>query len=477
MSDWLGASPEDLLRLATACSSAADQLKSVVRVVDTAVAGVVWEGVDSSRFETEWESQHRTAVTATETSLRALADILLRNREEQVKASGGATLDPAAAAEAAMKRNQEVVNGFFHNLFGGGPDFPGNPSGAPFVVSSELVTVDGKLDVGVGFGGSYGFKLEHLSDGTVRVTELADGFGEVRGGAAGAEITASWGSHTAHAGAIADASVAITGAAGVSYVVKDDEAAKNLILHRLMGDVPLGNTSARVGTDVAGLLLPKGLEDATGVSALHDAATFHMPKKDSGFVSIGAKAEAGASGGLAQGGSLSGSLEGSVGYERDRHGNNTFLFEASGEASGKLDFLLPGGAFEAKGQVMVRPSVTLDRHGRPTTITDVVEWGVGDKLHRRTVTFDLTDPRLARSADALVRGLTHPSQLDDSTRGLINSAVGATTSIDETLELHDSAYGAGIAGELELEAGGSFHVNVQSLELTDRQVIGTGRRP
>jgi hypothetical protein len=482
----VGADVEALERLQGSLISAAEQFDSSQKRIDSLLASTPWDGPDADRFTGEWGSALRAHLVSATDALHQAADHVGRQRDEQVSASteagpgGGAagTVGGAVGSAAAAGAVATAAAAAAESLGIGGSGFSDNPSGDPYVESTDLVTARGDLSLGLDGGLGHGFKVEHLSDGTIRVTEID----EVTGGAStgfGLEATGSWGSDTVHVGAAAELSGAATLSAGTSWIVKDAGEAQKLIGNRLLALQPGLTTGAHAASRVATFFTPKEYEDDLGETALKDMATFHLPKRDGGFVTLAAEGSGSASAGLGVGSDVSASLSQALGYERDRYGNRTFVFAQGMEGDLNMDALSfgPPSAGNVSGQAALSQSVTVDKHGRPTSITVVGEAGTGDTLHRRTTTIDLTDPALKSSAAGIVNGLTNPSTLDDATRDLIRSATSATSTIDEKLTTSSGSYGGALDLEFIGKAGGGVHVDVQSLEVDKRTVSGTGQRP
>jgi pimeloyl-ACP methyl ester carboxylesterase len=88
----VGADAEQLRTTAKQLNQAADRLQSSVRSLTTLVSNAsMWRGPDSDQFRSEWKGQSAHAINAAVDKLRAGAEALRRNADQQEAASRGET--------------------------------------------------------------------------------------------------------------------------------------------------------------------------------------------------------------------------------------------------------------------------------------------------------------------------------------------------------------------------------------------------
>lgn len=487
MSDFIGASLSDLEALAATFESASGRLGELRREVDGRVGSVAWRGADYFRFKTEWDAQSQSQLAAVAELFDHMRTSVLGHRDEQRQVSsvdgGGGTggpvflgppIPPGLAGQIAVNTAIGALNDIFDGW--GGPDFPPNPSGEPHVVSSQTWTLTGEAAISLGVDLGQGFRVETLSDGTVRVTEFLDG-GLSVGVGAGADASGSWGEHTARVGAAADATGRAGATTGGSYVVADMDAAKTHILSRLASIYggPLANDVGAAATGVANSI--PGINRIPGLDTVYDSTHYDVPKRESSFFGVSQGISGSARLGAAVGGETAASLEYASQLQLNRDGTRSFQFAATASGSRDLEKLglpLPGNDISARGSL--QPSVTVDRFGRPIAATVVVEYGSGDTMHRQTVTADLAQMQKAQ-ADAIVRGLASPTKIGDVARDLIHDTTGSVSHIDETWTVGSKAYGGTLNAEALVKVTGGVEFNIQTEELGSRTVSGGGGRP
>ncbi|WP_285726464.1 C2 family cysteine protease [Psychromicrobium xiongbiense] len=87
MSEFLGASPEQLRALAVDVLAARSQIDTAAQLLDGSVGTAKWYGSDASTFRQQWSVRHRPTLSSVAGSLDALAETLRRNALEQEQAS------------------------------------------------------------------------------------------------------------------------------------------------------------------------------------------------------------------------------------------------------------------------------------------------------------------------------------------------------------------------------------------------------
>ena len=83
----VGADVEQLRTLARTLTSAADKLEGVSSETTNKLASTPWTGSDATRYRTDWNGQSIAQIRTVVAAIRAAADAVLRNANEQEQAS------------------------------------------------------------------------------------------------------------------------------------------------------------------------------------------------------------------------------------------------------------------------------------------------------------------------------------------------------------------------------------------------------
>lgn len=83
-----GADPEDLLVLARKMDSGAHTLESATAAVSAQLGAAPWRGPVADRFRADWNTRYRQSLASAAQFLHEAQEILARNRQEQLQASG-----------------------------------------------------------------------------------------------------------------------------------------------------------------------------------------------------------------------------------------------------------------------------------------------------------------------------------------------------------------------------------------------------
>lgn len=125
----IGADPDQLRTTANQFVQAADRLQGSLKGLNSFVSNAaIWHGPDSERFRSEWNGQSVFALNAAISALRAGAEVLQRNADEQENASraeGGSGSGGATAASMCYEKSA----GGLHDMWNEIHDIPNDSSG------------------------------------------------------------------------------------------------------------------------------------------------------------------------------------------------------------------------------------------------------------------------------------------------------------------------------------------------------------
>jgi uncharacterized protein YukE len=86
--NFLGNDPEQMDRLATRMEQEAGKIDEAIRLVTTDLQSLQWTGADRTRFESDWNSNHASALKRAVESLRQNAQVVKKEAAAQRQVSG-----------------------------------------------------------------------------------------------------------------------------------------------------------------------------------------------------------------------------------------------------------------------------------------------------------------------------------------------------------------------------------------------------
>jgi hypothetical protein len=124
-----GADVDQLRTLAQQFSKTADLLQQQSTQLSSQINNnPAWKGADAQRFRSDWNSNHRTLLQQTVARLQQESKVLLKNADEQEKASTNGTASGGAGVEAASGLGRPVPGQGSNDPWGPGwltePDSP-----------------------------------------------------------------------------------------------------------------------------------------------------------------------------------------------------------------------------------------------------------------------------------------------------------------------------------------------------------------
>jgi len=124
-----GADVDQLRTLAQQFSKTADLLQQQSTQLSSQINNnPAWKGADAQRFRSDWNSNHRTLLQQTVARLQQESKVLLKNADEQEKASTNGTASGGAGVEASSGRGRPVPGQGSNDPWGPGwltdPDSP-----------------------------------------------------------------------------------------------------------------------------------------------------------------------------------------------------------------------------------------------------------------------------------------------------------------------------------------------------------------
>lgn len=352
------------------------------------------------------------------------------------------------------------------------------PPGAELPVESDLVLVRGGAGLLVHLAGSYGFRIDRYSDGTVEVTELesAEVMAEA-GVAATARLT--WGSSTLGIDAAAVARVLGEVDEGRTWRVPESDV-EALILHRVVDGLGLTGAARlvtqgaasvpdQVGVHVGVLGFGIGGSVSSPLSAMAErlgaASRFDPPAPVRTSVGLGAAVGAEATaraGGVAAAG-LSAGLGAHVRAIDYRGGARGVQIRLDAEASARV---LPVGV---DGSAVLTVERRSGGGGEPVALEVTWTTEAGDTVRAERLVFDYAVPEAAAAGERVWQAVAvDPTAVASALEILTGRiAIAGVTRGERHWSVSDDEYG----GEFELtpvlgELGIAAEVTVVSLEGT-----------
>lgn len=138
-----GADVEALRQLGQVFDEAAAQLSAARRLVESGVDAADWWGPSGEMFRGEWSDQHAPGLTAVETGLARVGDVLRRNADDQERTSE--SLDGGGAAGGSGLPGSGSGGGGYYS----GEDRPGNPElgdHGPYKPATNIPMDDNAID-------------------------------------------------------------------------------------------------------------------------------------------------------------------------------------------------------------------------------------------------------------------------------------------------------------------------------------------
>ncbi|MBS9535891.1 CHAP domain-containing protein [Mycobacterium sp. M1] len=142
MAGAIGADVDQLRSLAKQFTRSADQLQQSSTGLSKMIGNAAfWRGNDATMFRSQWQSHSRTSINAAAKTLRAAADVLIRNADEQDQASaaGGGSISSAtsSAGRAVAPGTSEVHSAAQNGSNNGGGQTPASSQGGPGVAEPQ----------------------------------------------------------------------------------------------------------------------------------------------------------------------------------------------------------------------------------------------------------------------------------------------------------------------------------------------------
>ena len=340
------------------------QLSAMVVEMDRLIATLSWSGRDADRFRADWSGGLRPMFAATAEQLSNGARVLGDQAGQQQRTS-----EPTTASWAMELPTRFEI--YAVEAHGGG----------------EAVG-SGRLQ----------FRVDHLDDGRVRVTDT----GRVTlgvGASPGVGLAVGLGEDQVATGAIGSSQFAALVATGDTWELPAGDLDR-FLMARARSQL-LGDTADLVLSGLGSVPALGALAAGVGLGDQWRAMTYPVAEPVSSAVEVGALAELGGVAGVPAGGvtaKASASVVDVVGVTRDaRTGATTVQIRSDGIAGvGVLAAMRSLGVqVGATGQIGVR----VDRHGTPEALVlDQIVTDVDQLAHTR-VQIDLADPSVAGLGD------------------------------------------------------------------------------
>lgn len=218
---FLGADVAALRELAGVFASRAEQLASVADVAGDAVTTVEWSGPDAEALRERWHGEMELALRAASALLADCARRLGENAADQESTSSADDGSPAGLSGS------------------GGPAVPGGGPGggstvtppptpeaesAPTIVATDTYTSEVSGSVWYVEGGQrVEIRVDELSDGTYRLTELYGASGGATAGTPLPYAQGTAGEYDVNGGAAVSGGAGIQGNVGVEYMFSSQE--------------------------------------------------------------------------------------------------------------------------------------------------------------------------------------------------------------------------------------------------------------